>query len=131
MSLAPRVVVLAVVVLTTYFLVYWGALLVLARLGVDGPPGLVALLCAAAVGWWYWRTPASARAGLFACVMLGALVTGGVGFSIGFFGPMVFAPGANQGPLLGIFITGPAGFVLGGMGGLVYWWGWARARHGA
>lgn len=41
------------------------------------------------------------------------LILGGIGFAAGFFGPMVFAPGANQGPLLGIFITGPGGFVLG------------------
>ena len=31
----------------------------------------------------------------------------------GFFGPMVFAPGANQGPLLGILITGPIGVLVG------------------
>jgi hypothetical protein len=42
-----------------------------------------------------------------------ALLLGGIGFAAGFFGPIVFAPGANQGPLLGIFITGPAGFLLG------------------
>jgi len=41
------------------------------------------------------------------------LVFGGIGFAGGFFGPMVFAPEANQGPLLGIFITGPLGFALG------------------
>jgi hypothetical protein len=42
-----------------------------------------------------------------------ALVLGGIGFITGFFGPMIFTPGANQGPMLGIFITGPAGFALG------------------
>ncbi|HET7622519.1 MAG TPA: hypothetical protein VFK39_11510 [Gemmatimonadaceae bacterium] len=42
-----------------------------------------------------------------------ALLFGAVGFALGFFGPMIFAPGANQGPLLGIFITGPGGFFLG------------------
>ncbi|HEY9506791.1 MAG TPA: hypothetical protein VIQ27_12505 [Gemmatimonadales bacterium] len=42
-----------------------------------------------------------------------ALLLGGIGFAAGFFGPMLLAPEANQGPLLGIFITGPAGFVLG------------------
>ena len=40
-----------------------------------------------------------------------ALLLGGIGFAAGFFGPMLLAPEANQGPLLGIFITGPAGFV--------------------
>jgi 4-hydroxybenzoate polyprenyltransferase len=42
-----------------------------------------------------------------------ALLVGGIGFALGFFGPMIFAPGANQGPMLGIFITGPLGFLAG------------------
>jgi len=47
------------------------------------------------------------------------LIVGGIGFCAGFFGPMVFAPDANQGPLLGIFITGPLGALLGAIGGVV------------
>jgi hypothetical protein len=39
---------------------------------------------------------------------------------VGFFGPMIFSPQANQGPLLGLFITGPLGFVAGGVAGLIY-----------
>jgi hypothetical protein len=50
-----------------------------------------------------------------------ALVIGAIGFVGGFFGPMLFAPGANQGPMLGIFITGPLGVLLGAIGGLVHW----------
>jgi hypothetical protein len=45
-----------------------------------------------------------------------------VAFTAGFVGPMLLAPGANQGPMLGIFITGPIGALVG----LV--WGLARAR---
>jgi hypothetical protein len=37
---------------------------------------------------------------------------GSLGFVAGFFGPIVFAPAANQGPLLGIFVTGPWSAVL-------------------
>ena len=48
-----------------------------------------------------------------------AFGVGAVGFSLGFFGPMLFAPGANQGPLLGIFITGPLGFASGLVWGLI------------
>ena len=44
---------------------------------------------------------------------------GGSGFLLGFIGPMIVTPGANQGPLLGIFITGPGGFVLGLAFGLI------------
>jgi hypothetical protein len=45
--------------------------------------------------------------------MAPALLVGGIGFAAGFFGPIIFAPDANQGPLLGIFITGPLGFLAG------------------
>ena len=48
-----------------------------------------------------------------------ALVLGGIGFAAGFFGPIIFTPEANQGPLLGIFITGPLGFVIGLVYGIV------------
>ena len=48
-----------------------------------------------------------------------AVIVGGVCFIAGFFGPMILAPQANQGPMLGIFITGPLGFIAGGIVGLV------------
>ncbi len=48
-----------------------------------------------------------------------ALVLGVVGFVLGFFGPMLLAPQANQGPMLGIFITGPVGFLAGLVIGIV------------
>ena len=41
------------------------------------------------------------------------LILGAIGFVAGFFGPILLAPDANQGPLLGIFITGPAGAIFG------------------
>jgi hypothetical protein len=41
------------------------------------------------------------------------LILGAVGFAAGFFGPLIFVPEANQGPLVGIFISGPAGAALG------------------
>jgi hypothetical protein len=62
---------------------------------------------------------------IIASAFRGALIVGGIGFCAGFFGPMVFAPDANQGPLLGIFITGPLGVLLGAIGGAVY----ARSQH--
>jgi hypothetical protein len=49
------------------------------------------------------------------------LFVGGIAFLVGFVGPIIVAPSANQGPLLGIFYTGPIGFCVG----LV--WGLARA----
>lgn len=61
---------------------------------------------------------------------------GSVAFAIGFFGPMFWAPDANQGPLLGIFYTGPlgalAGFAVGVLGELLGWsvtpLDWLRSR---
>lgn len=45
--------------------------------------------------------------------ILSTLLMGAAGFLAGFFGPIAFEPGANQGPLLGMFITGPLGVVAG------------------
>jgi hypothetical protein len=112
------------------YFVYWtfGALLFGA-----GAPHFIALLvscgAAIAVARYVWLRSASAGGGLVRSTMMGALVTGAVGFSAGFFGPMIFVPGANQGPLLGIFITGPLGLMFGGAGGAIHWF--ARGRQAA
>jgi hypothetical protein len=82
---------------------------------------LGSLICAVAATRYVWRHSASISQGFASSVMLGALVTGAIGFSAGFFGPMIVAPDANQGPLLGIFITGPLGVVAGAVGGCIYW----------
>jgi len=76
---------------------------------------------AAVVGFYVWMHTAALRARLINHIVLGAVTTGGIGFAAGFFGPILFMPGANQGPLLGIFITGPLGFLLGAIGGAIYW----------
>lgn len=60
--------------------------------------------------WWRHENPIGF--GLF---------IGAVSFLAGFIGPMIIAPGANQGPLLGIIYTGPIGTLVG----LV--WGFLRA----
>jgi hypothetical protein len=41
------------------------------------------------------------------------LVLGGVGFVLGFVGPMVLSPESNIGPIIGILITGPGGALAG------------------
>ncbi len=58
--------------------------------------------------WWHGET-----------VLGFALVVGGIAFLLGFIGPMIVTPDANQGPLLGIFITGPLGVAVGLIWGLV------------
>ena len=57
---------------------------------------------------------------------VGALVGGAIGFSAGWYGPMIFDPG-SQGPLIGI-ITGPLGFLAGAIGGLFYWAWFGRKK---
>jgi hypothetical protein len=68
-----------------------------------------------------WRATGSTARGLLSSVVYGALVVGGLGFSAGFFGPMLLSPDGSQGPLLGLFITGPVGFVVGAIGGAIVW----------
>jgi len=84
---------------------------------------ILRLLVACWVGWLVWKRPAdrSTSSGLSRAVGIGVAVVGGIGFCGGFFGPLLFDPQANQGPLLGIFITGPIGAIVGGIGGAVYW----------
>ena len=83
-----------------------------------------AILCVTAgtfawLGWWFvfggWR---SVQARL-KWALIGGIVVGGLGFIVGFFGPLIWAPHSNQGPLLGIFVTGPIGFVVGAVMGAI------------
>ncbi len=115
-----RIVVSAFVVVATYYLLYWGSF----ALFPGFPWGIAAVLSyagAMVAGWYAWTRTASAHSGLARSTGYWALVVGAVGFVGGFFGPMIFAPGANQGPLLGILITGPLGLLIGAIGGLVSW----------
>jgi hypothetical protein len=82
---------------------------------------LIMLLCAWPVGRFVWRRTSSLRPSLDVFAAGGALVVGGIGLVGGFVGPLIFSPGANQGPLLGIIVTGPLGAFLGAAGGVIYW----------
>ena len=50
--------------------------------------------------------------------LIGAGGVGGIGFALGFFGPLVITPTNNLGPIWGIFVTGPLGFAAGALVGL-------------
>ena len=49
---------------------------------------------------------------------------GTVSIALGYFGPLVVTPQANQVPLFDIFITGPIGFFAG-----LAWGVWCEARR--
>jgi hypothetical protein len=46
-------------------------------------------------------------------------ILGAAGLVLGYIGPLVMRPGGNFGPLLGILITGPLGFTLGALGAVL------------
>lgn len=122
MRSVTRVFVALIAAVATFYFVFWVPFSLILPTGrFAWIRVLGSLLCALLVVRYIWGHSASAPRGLFSAVVLGALVTGVVGFSVGFFGPIIFAPGANQGPLLGIFITGPLGVLLGAVGGGIYW----------
>jgi hypothetical protein len=79
-------------------------------------------LFASAAALFVWRKSGNLNGGgLAAHIVMGAVILGAIGFIGGFFGPLIFAPDANQGPLLGLFITGPLGFIGGGVAGGIWW----------
>jgi hypothetical protein len=122
MSYILRVIVLLFVVPATYFFIYWVPFSLVLFIQQRWIPSIVSMVCAAGVGWYVWRKLGSMPSDLISSISLGGVVLGGIGFCVGFFGPLVFAPEANQGPLLGIFITGPLGLLFGAVGGFIYWW---------
>ena len=121
MKLFVRLLAMLVVVPATYYFIYWVPFSLFPFSETRWIPGIISLLCAVGVGWYVWNKLGSAPEGLISSALVGAAVLGAIGFCAGFFGPIIFAPEANQGPLLGIFITGPLGFLLGAVGGVVYW----------
>ena len=130
MKLLFRIPVTLISTVASFYFIFWVGSAVLLPLPL--PPWLPFLgssLIALAVAWYLWRHTAFHQDRLVSSVLVGALTAGGIGFSAGFLGPLLFTPGSNQGPLLGIFLTGPLGFLLGAFGGAIYWF--ARGRPAA
>lgn len=53
-------------------------------------------------------------------VISGALILGGLFFTVGFLGPMAFTKDTSQGPMIGLFIAAPLGVIMGAIGGYLY-----------
>lgn len=121
MKIIIRIFSLLFAVPATYLFVYWVPFFLLPFEITPGLVRLVSLLCAVMAGKYIWRLTDTDSHGAASCIFLGAASGAGMGFFAGFFGPLIFTPEANSGPLLGLFITGPLGFLLGGAGGFIYW----------
>ncbi len=106
----------------TYYFIYWFAFsFLLGARNISPWSAIVSLAIAVLVAVFVWKKTAGTSNGLATCIVLGGLIVGGIGFVGGFFGPLIFTPEANLGPLLGIFITGPVGFGVGLIAGAIYW----------
>jgi hypothetical protein len=111
----------AVLVVVVFFAAYVFAWLLFLPFGGDLWIGnVVALTAAVLVARSVWRAEDRLPTPLLGAIGIGAAVFGSIGFVAGFFGPMMLAPEANQGPMLGIFITGPLGALLGAVAGFFY-----------
>ena len=119
-SIIGRVLFLIVVFAAVFFLSYW---LIFVQVIPDGSPDLAdlaALLTAMVVAALVWSGTGAGAHGVLSTTLTWSAIIGAIGFSGGFFGPMIFTPDANQGPLLGLLITGPLGCAVGAAGGLVF-----------
>ena len=119
MNTALRAILVFMVFFGTYVL-SWVFFLFVPMGRLDWIGNILALIIAIWVARSVWTRGGLIPGSVFGAVGYGAVVLGSIGFAAGFFGPILFAPEANQGPLLGIFITGPAGALLGALGGFVY-----------
>jgi hypothetical protein len=81
---------------------------------------IIAFCLSISIGLFMYRKMGRNDNRVLTYALKGAVLLGAIGFSIGFFGPIIFTPSSNQGPLLGIFITGPIGFLLGLIAGALY-----------
>lgn len=83
----------------------------------------ISLISAFFVAKFVWKrtTLQKNNLGLAGSILMGGFLLGSIGFIVGFFGPIIFYPSSNQGPLFGIFISGPIGFLIGLVSGALYW----------
>ena len=131
MNVVIRIVVTLICGVATFYFVFWtGSPLTVLSLHLPfWISGLGSFLVAAGVAWYVWAHTASFQISFINAVLLGAIVVGGIGFSTGFFLPLLFASssGAAVGSLFwGLLILGPLGFLLGAVGGVGYWLAWGR-----
>ena len=130
MLLVAKIITCVFVFLAAYFFFFWVVYAQIFTTSEPFVPNVAAFLTAVAAADWVWWKMGAADRSVVTTAACWAAVAGALGFCGGFFGPLIFTPEANQGPLLGIFIAGPLGFIAGGIGGLIYAL-WHRAKVSA
>ncbi len=122
MNTLLRIILTLFSVIASYFFIFWVPFSIIpgAR-NIPAIPVVVSLLIAISIGVFLWKKTGTISNDLSKYIIMGGIIIGSIGFILGFFGPIIFSPSSNQGPLLGIFITGPIGFLIGLVGGGIYW----------
>ena len=122
MKIVTRIILTFLSIVASYYFVFWVPFsLIPGAHNIQAIPIIVSLLIAVIVGFIVWKQTGTVSNGLLKYIIMGGIIIGSIGFILGFFGPIIFSPSANQGPLLGIFITGPISFLIGLFGGGIYW----------
>ncbi len=122
MKNALRIILVFFAFVSMYFFTFWVPLSFAPGLrNIAWLPNIISLLVAGGVAFFLWKKTGSFSNGLASSILVGGIILGAIGFVGGFFGPLVFYPEANTGPLLGILYTGPIGFVVGLFAGGLYW----------
>ena len=120
MAIIGKTLVVVLTFAAAYFFSYWVLFVQILSESVPWLATAAALLTATVLAGLVWCGTSAGTRGTFATAMTWAAVAGAIAFCGGFFGPLIFAPEANQGPLLGLFITGPLGFAGGALAGLIH-----------
>lgn len=122
MKTALRVIITFFSFIASYFFIFWLPLSLIPGIHeVILLPNIISFVIAAALSILVWKRTSTTTEDFASTIVMGGIVVGAICFILGFFGPLIFVPDSNLGPLLGIFFTGPAGFILGLIGGAIYW----------
>jgi len=85
-----------------------------------GLTGAVSVVAAFLAGWFSWRLISGQPTAKSLAILGGALIVGGIFFTLVFLGSMAVIKDTSQGPMIGIFIAAPLGILLGALGGYQY-----------
>ena len=122
MKIFTRVLLSLVVFISSYFFIFWVPFSIIPGAHtIVAIPFIVSFIIALVITIKTWKKTAVMSNSLPSYLFKGGVILGSIGFILGFFGPMILTPSANQGPMLGLFITGPISFVVGVLGGGIYW----------